>query len=70
MDLCFEKCFEYIYERFKVIRLIEEVYSKNEKSSHLPSPTKCRTKVEIFKKSRTIKKFEAIDIRLNELAEW
>ena len=58
----------YIYESFKV-RVHQQVYSRNEKFSHLPSRQKCRKKVEILK-HKTIKKFEAIDIRLNELAEW
>ena len=60
----------YLYKIFKVIRLLKKVYSKSEKSSHLPSWKNVEKKLRFSKKNAKIKKFEAIEIRLNELAEW
>jgi len=67
MDLCFE-IYIYIYEGFKVIRLHENVYSKSEslKLFHVRTNYETNKDVQKYNKHEQI---EAINIRVNELAE-
>ena len=51
----------YIYESFKVIRLLRKVYSKSESLKWLPSRKNDEKKLRFSKNHKKIKKFEKID---------